>query len=96
MVPVREPRERWHLRHEPVDLEPTVRRVSHVPGFGGEGSERGYAADQHTHGVGVVPKAVHDRPNILVYVRVVRDIVHEIVTLGLGGQLSVQKQIRDL
>ena len=94
MVPIGECRERRHLRHQPVDLKPPVLRVMDVPRFGIERSERGHAADQHAHGMGVVPEAVHDRPDILVHVRMVRDVVHEFVQLGLGLQLSVQQQIR--
>ena len=96
MMSVRERRQRRHLRHKPVDLEPPVFRVMHITRFRVERSERGYAADQHAHGVRVVPEAVHDRADILVYVRVVRDLVHEFVQFGLGRQFSVQEQIRDL
>ena len=95
MVPICERREGRHLRHESVDLKPPVLRVTHVPCFRIKRSKRGYAADQHAHSMGVVPKPVHDRADIFVYVRMVRDLVHEFVEFGLGRQLSVQQQIRD-
>jgi len=42
----------------------------------------------------VVAKPFQELPHVLVHVRVERDVVHELVVLLLGGQLSLPEQPR--
>ena len=44
----------------------------------------------------VVAEALQERLDVLVHVRVVRDVVHPLVVLGLRRQLAVAQQPRDL
>ena len=61
-----------------------------------ERRQRADRADEHPHGVRVVPEALEERLDVLVEHRVERDLVRPLFQLGGGRQLAAENQIRRL
>ena len=95
-MPVRKRRNRRHLRQEPDERNVALARIVNVFRCRIERRQRGHTGRHHRHRVRVVAKAFHELLDILMHVRVVRDVVCELVVLGLRGQLSVPQQPGDL
>ena len=95
-VPERPGAERRHLGDHPHDLELARLVVGDVAGVGVERRQRADGGHQHAHRVGVVAEALHEALHVLVHERVVGDVVHPGLVLGLGRQLAVDQQVGDL
>ena len=96
MVPERERGQRGDLRDRAHDLDPARLRVVDFFGIRIERGERRGRAGQDAHRVGVVAEPVQHLEDVLMNVGVERHLLHEVVQLGLGGQLPLQEQIGDL
>src|ERR1035438_5467997 len=95
-MPVREGRDRGHLRDEPDDVVVARLRVENLLGVRVERRKRADGREQHPHRVGVVPEALHELLDVLVEVRVHRDVLSEVLQLGCRRELALQKEPRDL
>ena len=88
--------QRRHLRDHPHDLHVAVVGVGDVARVGVERREGADGGHQHPHRVGVVAEALHERLHVLVDERVVGDLVHPRVVLGLGRQRAVVEEVGHL
>ena len=61
-----------------------------------EGAERTDRRQQHAHGVGVVPEALHERAHVLVDEHVVGDLAYPAIKLRGSWKLAVEQQVGDL
>jgi len=83
-VPVAGSSQRWQLGDQASDLQLAVLGIFDVLRLGVERSERRDARHEHAHRVSVVLEAVDEvAAEVLVHVRVVRDVVLPLVVLGL-------------
>ena len=94
-VPIGERRDRRYLRQEPDEGDVALVRVVNVLRARIERRQRGDARRKHRHRVRVVPESFHEVLDVLVHVRVHRDVGHPLVVLGLRGELAVAQQPRD-
>jgi len=79
-----------------VDLAQPDLLVEDPLRLGVEGGEGAHGGNQHPHRVGIVAEAVHELLHVLVEERVVGDLVHPLVVLGPGGELSEEDQVGGL
>src|SRR6185437_1858142 len=91
-VAINERRQRWHLRDQTNDGEVSLLRIEDVLRVGIERRERRDRAAQHRHRVRVVPESLEKVFDVLVHVRVVRDVVHPLLVLLGRRQLAVTEQ----
>src|ERR1019366_398897 len=61
-----------------------------------ERTQRRHRRAQHRHRMRVLTEPFHELLDVLVHVRVVRDVLHPLVVLGLRWKLAVTEQPRDL
>ena len=92
-VAVRERRESGHLRDEAHDLLPAGLGLMDVLGLRVERGKRGHRGREHSHRVRVVPEALHEVLDVFVDHRVERDVLHPVVMLVPGRELSVEHEI---
>ena len=83
------------LREQPDDRDVALLGVEDVLRLGVERRQRRDAAAQHRHRMRVVAEPLEKPFDVLVHVRVERDVVHPVVVLGLVRQLAVPQQPRD-
>ncbi len=91
-MPVHEGRDRGHLRDEPDDVVVARPRVEDLLGIRVERRKRADSREQHSHRVGVVPETLHELLDVLVKVRVGRDVVREVLQLGGRRQFALQEE----
>ncbi len=85
-----------HLRDHPHDLHVAVLGVGDVARVGVERRQGPHRRHQHPHRVRVVAEALHERLDVLVHERVVGDLVHPRLVLGLGRERAVDQEVGDL
>ena len=82
-----------HLGDQPLDLQQPVGGIVHLMGLGIDRRQGRHGADQHRHGVGIVPKALHELLHGLVQHGVVGDLVDPVVELAGRRQFAKQNQV---
>ena len=79
-----------------VDLELPHLGVLHIPGLRVNRGERRQGADEHAHGMGIIPKAFQKLFGRFVQHRVVSDVGYKILQFRRGRQFAVQHEISHL
>ena len=95
-VPINERGKRRHLRQQADDRDVALLGILDALRFRIEGRQRGDAAAEHGHRVRVVAESLEEALDVLVDVRVIRDVVHPRVILALRWQLAIAQQPRHL
>lgn len=92
-MPVGKGRNRRHFRNQPVDLPLPDLGVEEALCLWIEGGESGDRADEHPHGMRIVPESFHELLDVLMDKGVVADCFSPFLTLGMRGQFAFQKKI---
>ena len=95
-VPVGVRRNGRHLGDQPHDLVPPVFRVQYVPRLRIHRGERRHRADQHPHGVRVIPETFQELLRGLVDHGVMPHQADPVLQLGFTRQLAVQQKVSHL